>query len=391
MPISGDIYSQMQAPDIMGNIQQGLKMRDMLDQRNRENQIRQAYQAGMTQNPDGTVTMNKTKTLSNLYPVDPKAAMDAEASFAERDKKKADLQKETSESMINFIGSNLPKVSNQETYTPVLQTFKKLYPSADTSMLTGDYEKDKANLQAIGQAAVKATDQMNDQRKREENANKHEENNTKRAEMAGEKETKLAKDLQDHLDKGWSSRGGNAGKVQNKINAAEYAEGLLEQGKGQKNGLDSRQIEELAQSVSQLLGGGTQASARVEALVPHTMFGRAQTLKEWLTNNPEGQGQEEFVKRMAETVQREKAIANRQKSQFQVEGLPAFVRLKTKNPELYNSILRAKGIDDSMIDENGRFKSGAPRTEAPLSVDPKTVHQMNDQDLDALYKQMGGQ
>lgn len=33
MPIDASIYSQMQAPDIAGGMQQGLKMRDMLDQR----------------------------------------------------------------------------------------------------------------------------------------------------------------------------------------------------------------------------------------------------------------------------------------------------------------------------------------------------------------------
>jgi len=212
---------------------------------------------------------------------------------------------------------------------------------------------------------------------------KHEENATKREELGLAKNDKLAKDLDSHLDKGGTARSGAAGKVQGKLTDAEYAEGLIAQGKGQEGGLDSRQIEELAQSTARLLGGTGAASARVEALVPHTAWGRVQTLKEWASNKPTGAEQQDFVNRMAETIAREKAIAENQKRQFQIEGLPAHEALRKKDKALYDRILAGKGIDPSMIDEKGRYK-------APPSKSDTDFHGMSDADLDAAYKAAGG-
>lgn len=165
--------------------------------------------------------------------------------------------------------------------------------------------------------------------------------------------------LKHDLTAGWAGRSGQAGVVQGKINSAEAAEQLLQQAKTQKDGLDSRQIEELAQSTSKLLGGGNTASARVDALVPHTFLGRAQTMKEYLTGNPSGQDMQAFTDRLADTISREKDLANNQKKQFQIEALPAHARLRNSNPELYNSMLQSQGIDSSMIDKNGRYTAPA--------------------------------
>lgn len=183
---------------------------------------------------------------------------------------------------------------------------------------------------------------------------------------------KDAKALDKHLSQGWAGRSGQAGQIQGKINSAQAAEALLEQAKMQPGGLDSRQIEELSQSTAKLLGGGgSQASGRVEALVPHTMFGRAQSMREFLTNNPTGQGMQKFTDRLAETIRREKELAQNQQRQYQIEGLAQHARLKRNNPELFNQILESKGINPEMIDEHGRYKAKAAAPE-PGSY-PKTV------------------
>lgn len=161
--------------------------------------------------------------------------------------------------------------------------------------------------------------------------------------------------LETALDKGWAARGGQAGVVQGKVTAAQAAQALIDQGRTQPGGLDSRQIEELAQSTGRLLGGSPAASARIEALVPHTWLGRAQTLNEWLTNSPKGQDMQAFTDRMAETVKREKELAENQMKEYQIQTLPAFSRLKKNDPDQYNAILQAKGIDPEMIDEKGRY------------------------------------
>ena len=179
---------------------------------------------------------------------------------------------------------------------------------------------------------------------------------------------KDAKALNKDLDKGWASRSG-AGVIQQKIIQAEAAEVLLEQGKHQKDGLNSRQIEELAQTTARLLGGGASASARVQALIPHTLLGRTQTLKEFITNNPQGAAQQKFVDQMAETVQREKDLANRQKADYQVQLLPAHARLRKTNPELFDSILEGKRIPTKYWAQPPEEADAAPTTAPTFSAD----------------------
>lgn len=190
----------------------------------------------------------------------------------------------------------------------------------------------------------------------------------RRDKLAAENDNKDAMKLQDTLSKGWTGRSGQAGQVQGKINAAERAQQLLDQISTQKDGADSRQIEELAQSTAALLGGGTQASSRVDALVPHTFWGKAQGLKEYLTNSPQGLGQQDFQKRLADTIAREKQVAEDQKRQYQIESLAGHDRLRKNNPDLYERQLRAAGIEPNMIDDNGRYKKPAGMNMAGDSV-----------------------
>ncbi len=180
-------------------------------------------------------------------------------------------------------------------------------------------------------------------------------------------DNKDAQALENTLSKGWAARGGQAGSVQGKILAAERAEQLLEQGKLQPGGLDSRQLEELAESTSNLLGGGAQASARVSALLPHTFWGNLQSAKEWASNSPTGTDQTKFTDRMAETVAREKALAIKQMQQFQNQSLPAHERLKKSNPELYNGILTAHGLNGG----GGQFDDDVLKYAKDHSISPQ--------------------
>lgn len=248
----------------------------------------------------------------------------------------------------------------------IQDTVRKLYPNtlsdeqianltaADSDLILKPLELKQKMDQ------VKATQQMAHEDRMARNEYTKGVLNDRATAKANEADNKDAQNLDKHLSLGWSGRSGQAGVVQGKINAAEAAEALLEQAKTQPGGLDSRQIEELSQSTARLLGGGgAQASGRVEALVPHTFWGKAQSLKEYLTNHPTGSGLQAFTERMADTIKREKELAQNQKRQFQVEGLAAFSRLKKNNPDLYNSILSSKGIDPSMINEKGQYQAPA--------------------------------
>lgn len=112
MPIDNSIYFQQQTPDILGNAQRGLSMRDMLTQQKmqqdaleKQRAIDQAYSAGVTRNADGTVGYDGSKTLSALAGVKGAGKDVAAAYDANRAREVADLEakrKKHLDNMTNF-------------------------------------------------------------------------------------------------------------------------------------------------------------------------------------------------------------------------------------------------------------------------------------------------
>lgn len=394
---------RVQLQDPMETAQRALTMRGLMQQSQAndraladQNALREAYNRNMTTAADGTLSLNNKAFLSDLARQNPVLAMDKQKEITAND---AAARKQTREGYLADVqmksqllagvpvGPNASDEQKQAGWSAMLQKSAQL--GVPTDGLPQQFPGD-TYVQLLSrhlQSADKQQDQFNkdreDQRKREETQTKRDQNSLMRSQQQSDRTDKMAQALDKHLSQGWSGRSGQAGQVQGKINAAEYAEGLVEQGKHQPGGLDSRQIEELAQSTARLLGGTAAASARVEALVPHTLWGQTQSLKEWLTNNPTGQDMQKFVDRMTETISREKAIAQTQQRTFQVEGLAAHSALRKRDPELYNSILKSKGIDPSMITKDGRYA-------APAAKDPKDLHSMSDDEIDRLYKEAGG-
>lgn len=396
MPIDSSIYAQLQAPkfdnpqDIQAKaltLQHLAYQNQINDQQLATDQAaRAAFKNNLTTAPDGTTSLNKPALLSDLYKADPQKAMEVQSQLQKTDYDKQEQQLKVQTQQRAAI-KDLVFSATPETWPSMYAEYQKRgLPGIEN--LTPQYPGDQA-ANALKMHMLTADEQLKQQNadrtyqaQRSDVAVKQEANSLQRERLGVDKDDKAAAALDKHLSTGWTARSGQAGTVQGKINSAEAAEALLEQAKTQQGGLDARQVEELSQSTAKLLGGGASASARVDALVPHTFMGRAQTMKEYLTNSPQGQDMQAFTDRLAETIAREKALATTQMRQYQIEGLPAHAGLKGRNPEQYNAILRAKGIDPSMIDANGRYKAPAAGGSA--------FHQMSDDDLDKAYKAAGG-
>lgn len=244
---------------------------------------------------------------------------------------------------------------NSDQSKVVQQTVSKLYPGTFSPEQIKNLTADDSNL-ILKPLELKA--KLDEAKAVQGQKLELQRSNT--AEKQGKASEQYIQKLSASVDKGLSTpmvgRSGEVGKAQGKVNAAERAQALLDQAKTQPGGLDSRQIEELAQSTSAILGSGTSASARVEALVPHTLFGRAQTLNEYLSNNPKGQGMQAFTNRLADTISREKAVAQDQVNKYLVEGTPGLPDLMKVAPDQANAKLMRAGIDPSSVDEHGRYK-----------------------------------
>jgi len=170
-----------------------------------------------------------------------------------------------------------------------------------------------------------------------------------------DKINKLAKEMKNDMDPD-KGRAGNFGTISGKVQNSEYLQGLI--GSFKDGNLPPAQMEELALGLSNMLskGGGT-SRAQVEALVPHTIIGDASQFKNWLLNEPGGANQQKFVEMMSHTIQRERDIANNQLNTIRKQRLPIYEKLKKQDPQLYNSILKPYGIDQS--EDNSQSKQNS--------------------------------
>lgn len=418
MPLDSSMYLQQQAPDILGNVVNGMKMSDLIQNHqetarklNEEQAVRDAYKNNVVTGDDGQNTLDKPGLLSDLASINPQRAMQTAQQWKQQDRENESAELQSHIQKAGVLGGILGSAKDQPSYDDARTKAIQL-GLVDPGSLPAQYDPNHVQsmatqTQTLGEQLAqqwkqKGYDQENRkiQAQRDETmARLHQSQDEKNI----DRDRKDAEALDKHLSTGWTQRSGQAGSVQGKIIAAEAAEKLGEQIKNQPGGADSRQIEELAQSATKMLGGSAGASARVEALVPHTGWGKVQSLKEWLSNQPQGQDAQAFTDRILETVAREKDLANTQMRQYQVEGLPAHTPLKNRNPDLYNSILRGKGIDSSMIDQNGRYlppaASSAPASGgqapsaqfAPDVMSYAQTHGISPQQAQSIKDQRSGQ
>jgi hypothetical protein len=167
---------------------------------------------------------------------------------------------------------------------------------------------------------------------------------------------KMAKAMRDSLDPNLG-RAGNMGKNQARVDAADRVDALFKQFPDYN--IPKGQTTELTSAIAGLINGGSaQSQHQIDAMTPSSMKGDVNAIAAWLTNEPRGQGQQEYMKLMHETAVREREIAQNQVKSAQIQRLSSHKRLREIDPATYNDILSSYGIDPKEIDEKGRFKPG---------------------------------
>jgi len=197
--------------------------------------------------------------------------------------------------------------------------------------------------------------------------------------MAGYKTDSNNQKMADSLKKDMDAdagRTGNFGLVSKKVLQAQNLETLANA--FPDGNLDSRQIEELSLGLANMLSGSSGAArSQVEALVPHTWTGKMANVQEWLTSDPKGAGQQEFVKRMMHTIEREKQTSLDQLNQIREQRLSSHKQYSKADPEGFKSILQSYGLNPDDYDQNLLRKnksSNQQNSSAPATVrmrDPK--------------------
>lgn len=132
-----------------------------------------------------------------------------------------------------------------------------------------------------------------------------------------------------------------AGKDQaDRLMAIGRVEPLITQMLGQKGGGDPHQMTEMATAFDRVLkGGGASAQANIEHLLPRTSGVTLANWKEWWTNNPQGTEQQGFIKRAADSINREKKAVQSQVRSTAERTAPTLRVLKSNYPDDYNAVI----------------------------------------------------
>lgn len=141
------------------------------------------------------------------------------------------------------------------------------------------------------------------------------------------------------------------GKSANILRSAEAIEQLV----GNNPNLDSRQITEVARNLDAMLSSGAATISGMKKLIPSTMSGDMAKIQEYISNHPQGAGQAEFVKRMMETVEREKALAKKQIQRESKKILSSYADLQKKQPEAWNTMIQAHGLPEDMFEPENKI------------------------------------
>lgn len=163
--IDSSIYGQQQLPDLMGNLQKGMSMRDMLNEKKKRQAIDQAYQAGVVKNEDGTTTYDAGKAMSAIGLVDG-AGKEAYELSVQQQQQQANALKLKQEKMLkdaDLVAKIAPEIKDQGSYEAGLMHLGKM--GVDISQMPKAYDPGLVNR--YGAMALSAKDkwaQQNDDR-----------------------------------------------------------------------------------------------------------------------------------------------------------------------------------------------------------------------------------
>ena len=131
---------------------------------------------------------------------------------------------------------------------------------------------------------------------------------------------------------------------------------VIDDALNQPGGPTSQQMASIVTDFTQILttGGGSQVVSQkiMEHLLPRTGLGTIQKIKSWLTGNPQGAKQQEFVKQFHDEVIVLARVAEEHVRQHQVQVMLANSAVRGLNPERYDKHIETLGLTTEDIANN---------------------------------------
>ena len=135
------------------------------------------------------------------------------------------------------------------------------------------------------------------------------------------------------------------GRAANTHQAAEKIDALASS--MDPNNLDNRQIAEVARNLDAMLTTGQPTISGMNKLIPSSFSGDASKIQEYIMGIPKGAQQGEFVKRMLDTVHREKELSVKQIQETQTKLLGSYSDLKDNDS--FKTMLQTHGLPENVF------------------------------------------
>lgn len=163
--IDSSIYSRSRPPDILGSVQRGLSMRDMIDQRARTQELDErrkktdaAYTGSIVKNPDGTTSFDNQKLLSGLAGVGGQEFLEGRTKIQAQDLAAQEAKQKKALADLDMAGRLFSPVKDQSTYDMAMKgladygidtsRFSRVYNPQEVQFNLGKAMTAKEQLQA---------------------------------------------------------------------------------------------------------------------------------------------------------------------------------------------------------------------------------------------------
>ena len=156
-----------------------------------------------------------------------------------------------------------------------------------------------------------------------------------------------------------------------RINALEQSVGRAEQLTKNGQNLTPQQMYELAKAVDSAVSSGSSATVYgTSHILPRSLSGSVASIEQYLADKPVGAGQEEFVKSMLETLDREKKFAQSSHKDLVRRRAQSYGDLRD-HPR-YTDILKSQGENPDDYGPRGEYQPKPP-SPSTSGTFPRTV------------------
>lgn len=160
--------------------------------------------------------------------------------------------------------------------------------------------------------------------------------------------------LTDEIDPN-KARTGEFGRQAQLVNKANQA--LVIRDQNPTLNFTKNQTREFATAIANLVGSnGSTAVHSVNELVPSSGTGTYNDILSAIENKPRGREQQEFIKLLVETAERERNLAASNVKSIQFSRLPNFEHLSKADSQRFGDIIKAKTHSNSALDDYAAFK-----------------------------------